>query len=79
VRTIVAVVSFARTPLAEVSAKAQEIGALGWRETDRADPWLVTYSKPFPEDEHQKAEDELRQVMGDYWLTAEDMGALRAK
>ena len=74
-----AVVSFANTPLAEVSAKAAEIIALGWSENDRGDPWVVSYRKDFPDGERGDAEAELQRLMGDYWLTADDMQALRDK
>lgn len=40
-------VSFARTPLHEVSAKVEEIEALGWREREdgRGDPWAASFVK----------------------------------
>ena len=73
--------SFAKTPVSEVSAKAQEISALGWeeREDGRGDPWAVAYRKDFPEDEGADYEAELREVMGAYWVTAEEIRALLGK
>lgn len=64
--TLIAGVSFARTPLEEISAKVEQIKALGWREREdgRGDPWAASFVK----DEARNAEAELRGVMGDYWL-----------
>ena len=69
-------VSFARTPVAEISAKANAIQELGWREEKRGDPWVVTYRKAISEG--QDREVEIRVVMGDYWLTADDIRDLLA-
>ena len=69
-------VSFARTPLAEISAKANAIQELGWREDKRGDPWVVAYRKTIPEGQDPEAE--IRVVMGDYWLTADDIRDLLA-
>jgi hypothetical protein len=69
-------VSFARTPVAEISAKADAIQELGWREDKRGDPWVVAYRKVLPEGEDPEAE--IRAVMGDYWLTADDIRDLLA-
>jgi hypothetical protein len=72
-------VSFARTPLAEISAKVAELEALGWRERDdgRDEPWLAPFTKDVPEDRRDPAE-EVRAVMGDYWLDAEAIRELLA-
>jgi hypothetical protein len=70
--TSYAVVSFWRTPLAEVSAVARRIEALGWREEDRGDPWTVLYAGG-------ASEEELRRAMGDYWLSGDDIRALRGE
>ncbi len=64
-------VSFARTPVAEISAKADAIRELGWREDKRGDPWVVAYRKVIPVGEDPEAE--IRAVMSDYWLTADDI------
>ncbi len=71
-RSWVVAVSFARTPLEEISAKAAEIEALGWREREggRGDPWAASFQKDLPEGEADP-EVELRRVMGDYWLDAD--------
>lgn len=69
-------VSFARTPVAEISAKANAIQELGWREDKRGDPWVVTYRKAIPEGQDPDAA--IRSVMGDYWLTADDIRDLLA-
>jgi hypothetical protein len=69
-------VSFARTPVAEISAKANVIQELGWREDKRGDPWVVAYRKAIPEGQDPEAE--IRAVMGDYWLTADDIRDLLA-
>jgi hypothetical protein len=64
-------VSFARTPAAEISAKANAIQELGWREDKRGDPWVVAYRKVVAEGQDPEAE--IRAVMSDYWLTADDI------
>jgi hypothetical protein len=64
-------VSFARTPVAEISTKANTIQKLGWREDKRGDPWIVAYRKVIPEGQDPEAE--IRAVMSDYWLTADDI------
>jgi hypothetical protein len=64
-------VSFARTPVAEISAKANAIQELGWREDKGGDPCVVAYRKVIPEG--QDPESEIRAVMSDYWLTADDI------
>jgi hypothetical protein len=69
-------VSFARTPLAEISAKANAIQELGWREDKRRDPWVVAYRKAIPEGQDPEAE--IRSVMSDYWLTADEIRDLLA-
>jgi hypothetical protein len=69
-------VSFARTPITEISAKANAIQELGWREDKRGDPWVVAYRKVISEGQDPEAE--IRAVMGDYWLTADDIRDLLA-
>lgn len=70
VMTMRVVVSFARTPLEEISSKVEEIKALGWeeREDSRGNPWAVAFVKDFPEEEIDEQVAEVRAVMGDYWL-----------
>jgi hypothetical protein len=70
-------VSFARTPLAEVSAKAAELEALGWHEVEdgRGDPWAATFRKNVPEQDNDPAA-EVRAVMADAWVDADEMRAL---
>jgi len=70
--SVTAAVSFALTPLHEISAKVDSIAELGWQEVGRGDPWAVSFQKQFPEAERD-AEAELRRVMGEYWLTAKDI------
>jgi hypothetical protein len=42
-------VSFAKTPLEEISAKVAQIKALGWEETgSRGDPWAEFSAKAQP-------------------------------
>jgi hypothetical protein len=76
---VYASVSFARTPLTEIAGKVEELGALGWRQDDdrRGDPWVVVFVKEFPEEAAGEATAELRGVMDDYWVEAEEMRALR--
>jgi hypothetical protein len=77
--TMFAAVSFAKTPVSEISAKASEIGALGWQERDDSrGPWAVKYRKDLPEQEGFDYEAELRDVMGDYWVTPDEIRALLA-
>jgi len=77
--TLIAAVSFARTPLEEISAKVEQIKALGWREREdgRGDPWAASFTKDVPEGEPDP-EAELRAVMGEYWLDADAIKALLA-
>ncbi len=77
VGTVYAAVSFWKTPLVEISAKAGAIEALGWREYQRGDPWTLMYGKDFDEDELDDAEAELRDVMGDLWLSSDEIRAMR--
>lgn len=74
-------VSFARTPFAEISAKAAQIEALGWTHDDetRGNPWVATFSKSFPMDESTDHEAEIRAVMGDYWIDADGIRSLLDK
>jgi hypothetical protein len=76
---VYASVSFARTPLSEIGRKVEEIKTLGWRQDDdrRDDPWAAVFVKNFAEEAAGEATVELRRVMGDYWLEAEEMRALR--
>jgi hypothetical protein len=67
--------------------KAAEIEARGWEEEDRGDPWVVQVRKSWgpgsalsaliPEGEGGTAEAELREIMGDYWLSADEIATLR--
>jgi hypothetical protein len=77
VKIVYSAVSFRRTPLVKVSSFAQAIERLGWREYERGDPWTVLYGK---EDESgDNAEVELRGVVGDFWLSSDDIRALRGE
>jgi len=64
------VLSFAETPLAEISAKAAELEARGWvfDEERKGDPWIVLLSKRFSDPTPHDREAELREVMGNYWV-----------
>jgi hypothetical protein len=68
-------VSFARTPLAEVSEKVAAIEALGWHEISRGDPWAASFNKEVPEEANDPSA-EVRAVMGDYWMTADEIREL---
>ena len=70
-------VSFARTPLAEITEKVIEIEALGWTQVEdgRGDPWAAAFRKDVPEGDADPAA-EIRLVMGDYWLDADAIRAL---
>jgi hypothetical protein len=39
---------------------------------------VVQYRKNIPEGESGTAETELREIMGDYWLTPDEIASLRA-
>ncbi len=68
-----AVVSFEETPLLEISVKAAAIDALGWIEYDRLPHrWIVKYEKVVAHADSPPA-DELRNVMGDYWVDPSDI------
>jgi hypothetical protein len=67
--------SFARTPLAEISGKAAKIEARGWEENGRGDPWAVSYRKDVQDGDGEAA---LQKIMGDYWLTADEVRSLLA-
>jgi hypothetical protein len=72
-----ATVSFAATPVDEVSARHATICAAGWVPTGaRGDPWAMRYEKGFPEGDPDP-ERELREIMGDYWFGADALGELR--
>jgi hypothetical protein len=74
-RSFTMVVSFARTPLSEVTERAAAIEALGWRETGRGDPWIVSLRKDVPEEEPDPAA-EVRGVMGERWVGADEIAEL---
>lgn len=75
-----AAVSFARTPLEEISGKVERIKALGWQECEdgRGDPWAVSFVKQIAEEQAGHAEAELRTVMGEYWIDAAGIRELLA-
>jgi hypothetical protein len=47
----------------QLTAKANAIQVLGWREDKRGDPWVVAYRKILPEGQDPEAE--IRAVMGE--------------
>jgi hypothetical protein len=65
-----AALSFAETPLEEISAKVAELVGRGWvfDEERKGDPWLVLVSKRFVDAVPHDCESELREVMGNYWV-----------
>src|SRR4051794_36723520 len=73
--TWLAVVSFAKTALADVASKAEQIRALGWKEYARADPWAVKYAKDCARGEPD-AEAELREVMAECWVDGAEIESL---
>jgi hypothetical protein len=75
IATVLAAVSFERTPLLEISHKVAAIEALGWQEYDRLPHrWIVKYEKVVGRGDTPDG-DELADVMGEYWV---DPGTLRA-
>lgn len=79
-QTVISAVSFATTPLLEISSRVRGIVELGWveNEGDRGDPWTAVFEKEFPFGE-RNPEAELRTAMGDYWLDAAAIAALDSK
>lgn len=77
--TIIAGVSFAKTPAAEITSKHEQILAVGWTEDDRGDPWVISYEKKVDDQRARDAERELRDIMGDYWIDADGIRALLDK
>jgi hypothetical protein len=56
-----------------------EILKLGWTAERRGDPWMIAFRKDFPGGTSvQHAEAEVKNVLGDYWVGAEDFDALRS-
>jgi hypothetical protein len=74
-RTWHVAVSFLRTPFAEISSRIQAIQEYGWSVEHRGDPWVVSFSKSLPE-EFTEPETELRRLMGEEWLGADDIRRL---
>jgi hypothetical protein len=73
ISTALAVVSFEKTPLFEISVKAAAIEALGWREYDRLHQgWIVKFEKVGARAD-SPSRDELPGVMGDYWVDPSDI------
>lgn len=70
-------VSFAKTPLSEIGEKHEQITAAGWTETRRGDPWVVAFEKRVPENTPEP-DAELRSIMGEYWVTADEIRGLLA-
>src|SRR6476659_8868033 len=67
-----ALVSFEKTPMLDISVKAAAIAALGWSEYDRlAHRWIVKYEKVVAHADSPPV-DELKDVMGDYWVDPSD-------
>lgn len=64
------ILSFAETPIAEISTKYAELASRGWNfdEQRRGDPWLVLVSKRFSAPPPDDYESELRTIMGNYWV-----------
>jgi hypothetical protein len=75
-RSVFVGVSFARVPLREISSKIGQLEARGWREDRRGDPWTVFFVKDSGEQDAAAAEEEIREVMGNYWVDAAAMQAL---
>ncbi len=69
-------VSFEKTPLVEISAKAAAIEALGWREYDRLPHrWIVKYEKVVAQGGSHTGDGELEMLMGDYWVDSAEIPA----
>src|SRR4051812_14270545 len=68
-------VSFLRTPFAEIPTRIEAIEAWGWKIEGRGDPWVISFSKAIPE-ETRDPEAELREVMGDDWMRADEIRRL---
>jgi hypothetical protein len=68
-------VSFLRTPFAEISSRIDAIERRGWSVEHHGDPWVVSFSKSLPDDVGEP-ETELREIMGDDWLDANEIARL---
>jgi hypothetical protein len=75
-RTIVNAVSFAKTPAHEITELHNRIVALGWKEVDRGDPWVISYERLIPDAIEDEVLAEVQTLMRDYWLDADDIKAL---
>jgi len=71
-------VSFATTPVSEVSSKHDAIVAAGLKDLDRGDPWSVMYRKEVGS-RGDDEEREIREIMGYYWLDGDAMAELVRK
>jgi hypothetical protein len=75
-------ISFARAPLDEISGMFDHLQSLGWVEDPegRGNPWVATFSKEIENwdsaEDQAEARQEVREVMGQYWLDADAMKAL---
>jgi hypothetical protein len=74
-RTWHVAVSFLRTPFSEISSRIQAIQDTGWSVEHRGDPWVVSFSKSLSE-ELDDPDAELRHLMGDEWLEADEIQRL---
>ncbi len=74
-KTIYTAVSFEKTPLLEIGPKANEILQLGWVYYERVPHrWCAKFHKDFPEGTPAaQAENEVAEIMGDYYVTAEEL------
>ena len=73
-----ATVSFYKVALLEIGPLANRIVEAGWEPVDgKGEPWAIlvgkTFSEPTPDPEA-----ELREIMGDYWMTGEEIGGYTA-
>ena len=68
-------VSFLRTTFAQIPTRIEAIETCGWRIESRGDPWVISFSKAISE-ETSDPEAELREVMGDDWVRADEIRQL---
>jgi hypothetical protein len=73
-RTIFTVVSFARVPFAETAHYAQQVLSRGWTwSRNVADGYIVHKDFPDTPSALNNAENEIAEIMGDYYIDAEEL------
>lgn len=74
---LITAVSFERTPVPEIGPKWMELHALGWEWQENLPPrWIARFKRVYPDSHAAKgAEAEVQRVMGDYYVSADELEA----